>query len=144
MLLTQQELIFGILLFATAAILAYALAGLVFSRDPLARRLRGTEPSNPQHVVAPRRSSREVMVPVMERIGHAAARPFMPKTAAKQSSLRKQLMHAGFYSASGMELVVGLKVILLAMGLVLGYIIGSATGGRWVYVFIYLFGVAGY
>src|SRR5688572_214925 len=144
MLLTQQELIFGILLFATAAVLAYSLSGLVFSKDAVSRRLRSTEPSDPQHVVTPRRSSREVMVPVMERIGHAAARPFMPKTAAKQSSLRKQVMHAGFYSASGMELVVGVKVILLAIGLLTGYFIGSSVGGRWVYVFIYMFGVAGY
>jgi tight adherence protein C len=149
MLLTQQELIFGVLLFATVALLAYALSGMVFSRDPLAKRLRASElPEGPSTgnatAASQRRSGREVVVPVMERIGHAAARPFMPKTAAKQTSLRKKLMHAGFYSASTMEMIVGVKVILLAAGLLAGYALGAAMGGMWTYVLLYLFGVIGF
>ena len=35
------ELLFGVLLFATVVSLAYALSGMVFTHDPLARRLRG-------------------------------------------------------------------------------------------------------
>src|SRR6188474_563437 len=98
----SQEFMFGALLFGTVAILAFALSGLVFQKDPVARRLR-----NEGDDVPPRMGgmsggggavATEAVVPVMERIGHAAARPFMPKTAAKQSTLRKQLMYAGIYT----------------------------------------------
>src|SRR5438093_3826928 len=128
-----QELIFGLCLFATVLVLSFALAGLVFRRDPVTSRLRpmgsddrlggsaAAEPSGrDEGAVRGGRGGRDVVVPVMERIGHAAAKPFMPKTAAKQSSLRRQLMHAGIYSSNAMELVVGLKVILLAAGAVGG------------------------
>src|SRR6266571_4924285 len=105
-MLTHQEMLFGGLLFVTVSALAYALSGIVFTSDPLTRRIRGRarEDAHDENISS-RRSGREMMGPVMERIGHAAARPFMPKSAAKQSSLRKSLMHAGFYSSSAMELV---------------------------------------
>src|SRR5829696_4356208 len=110
--ITNQELLFGALLFGTVAIFSYALSGMVFKRDPLARRLHGDPNDIPQSAPG-LHAGREGMSPMVERISHAAARPFMPKTAVKQSSLRKQLMHAGIYTASAMEAVVGLKVILL-------------------------------
>jgi tight adherence protein C len=143
---TQQELIFAGLLFATVAVLSWAVAGLVFRRDPLAKRLRAAEIHDQEHPSAHRRSGRQVMVPVMERIGHAAAKPFMPKTVAKQSTLRKRLMHAGFYSASSMELVVGVKVILLAVGLIGGYLLASALGGAFLLMIgmIYIGGLIGF
>jgi tight adherence protein C len=81
---------------------------------------------------------------MMERIGHTVSRPFMPTTAAKQSKLRKQLTHAGFYSASSMELVVGLKVILLAVGMIGGYLIGAQFGGMWSFGLLYLGGLIGF
>jgi tight adherence protein C len=143
MLLTQQELIFGLLLFTTVAVMAYALSGFVFSKDPVVKRLRSAEALEP--TAAPmRRSGREVVTPVMERISHAAAKPFMPKTAAKQNTLRKKLVHAGFYSAQSMEMVVGVQVILLAIGLIFGYMVGSMLGGMWTYVLLYTFGVIGF
>jgi tight adherence protein C len=143
-----QELIFGLCLFATVLVLSIALAGLVFRRDPLASRLR---PMGGDDRVAElsadagaSRSGRDMVVPVMERIGHAAARPFMPKTASKQSNLRRQLMHAGIYSSSAMELVVGLKVILLAAGAVGGYLVGSLFGGWFMYVALYVGALVGF
>src|SRR5688572_16079163 len=115
--MVSQEFIFGVLLFATVTALALAMSNLVFRRDPVVRRLRGDAP-----VEAPRATtSREMVVPLMQRVGQAAAKPFMPKSALKQSTLRRQLMNAGIYSASAMELIVGLKVILLAIGAVIGY-----------------------
>jgi tight adherence protein C len=144
MLLTQQELMFGALLFATVSVLAYALSGLVFSRDPVVKRLRSAEVLEGPTLRADRRPGREVVVPVVERIGHAAAKPFMPKSAAKQNTLRRKLMYAGYYSSSAMEMIVGVQVILLAGGLVSGYMIGSIFGGLSTYVFLYAFGVCGF
>jgi tight adherence protein C len=162
-----QEFIFGVCLFATVLALAIALSGLVFRKDPVASRLRPMSPdehggsgmSGPG--IATGAGGRigdmsadeydhrvEPVVPVMERIGHAAGRPFMPKSAAKQSSLRKQLMHAGIYTSNAMEVVVGLKVILLAVGAVAGYAIGnvlaSAGFASWfVYLALYVGAVLG-
>jgi tight adherence protein C len=61
----------------------------------------------------------------LQRIGQAAAKPFIPSSREKQSTLRKKLGQAGIYSASAMRMVVGCKVILLLVGLGLGYAIGS-------------------
>lgn len=140
----RPEMIFGVLLFATVVSLAYALSGMVFTQDPLARRLRGAARHRESDDMTQRRSGREVMAPVVERIGHAAARPFMPKSAKKQSSLRRQLMYAGLYTASAMELVVGLKVILLAAGMIAGYFLGTLIGGFAPFVLLYLGGLIGF
>ena len=172
-----QEFIFGLCLFATVLALAFALSGLVFKKDAVVSRLRPMSPD--EYGGAPLRpmsggrlaersggdwevlddsrgggsagaaSTGELGMPVMERIGHAAGKPFMPKSAAKQSKLRTQLMHAGIYSSSAMELVVGLRVILLAIGAVGGYIIGNILSGvgfaSWfVYVALYAGAVVGF
>src|SRR5437879_6128032 len=141
----SQEMIFGLCLFATVLALSFALSGLVFRRDPLASRLRalapderGEERARPNEHADRAHSGRDMVVPVMERIGHVAARPFMPKSAVKQSNLRRQLMHAGIYSSSAMELVVGMKVILLAAGAVSGYVLGNMVGGWFLYVALYV------
>ncbi len=145
----NEEMVFGGLLFATVAVLAYGLSGLVFRRDALAARLRNDLPDDHGGggggggAVAIARPS-EMVTPVMERLGHAAAKPFMPKTAVKQSSLRRELMYAGIYTASAMEMVVGAKVILLAAGLVVGYLLGAMIGGVFTYLVLYLGGVVGF
>ena len=63
-------------------------------------------------------------VSLFARIGQMAAEPFMPKTREKQSGLRKTLAHAGLYQPSSIRLVTGFKVILLGMGLGVGYLLG--------------------
>jgi len=68
------------------------------------------------------------VVPVLQRIGEAAAQPFMPSTREKQSGMRRDLAKAGIYSASAIAYITGGKVICLVMGLVLGYLAGSAMG----------------
>jgi tight adherence protein C len=50
----------------------------------------------------------------------------MPKTREKVSSIRRQLGHAGIYSASAIKLMTGAKVICLFGGLALGYAGGMA------------------
>src|SRR5918993_3369398 len=139
-----QEFLFGCFLFATVALLAYSLSGVVFRKDPVSRRLRQQHDGDaafdkqlPGGAGVKASAATATVVPMMERIGAVAARPFMPKSAVKQSSIRKQLMHAGIYSAQAMELVVGLKVILLCVGFVVGYALGALIGGGWVVLLLF-------
>src|SRR5947207_11594402 len=141
MQIITPEMIFGAGLFATVAVFAFALSGLVFRRDnEVIQRLRANEPLE----LAPRRSSAEVVGPVVNRISAVAARPFMPKNASKASNLRRDLAHAGIYSASAMEFIVGLKVILMAVGAVGGYLLGNWLGGIFMWMGLYLGAVLGF
>ncbi|HZN66303.1 MAG TPA: type II secretion system F family protein [Tepidisphaeraceae bacterium] len=67
------------------------------------------------------------LMPLLHRIGQAAAEPFMPKTREKQSGVRQSLARAGIYSPSAVKLVTGCKVIFLGLGLVVGYVVGVAA-----------------
>jgi tight adherence protein C len=67
------------------------------------------------------------VMPVIQRIGSAAAQPFMPSSREKQSRLRRELGQAGIYSASAIKLVTGAKVIFMVGGLGLGYLVGTLT-----------------
>ncbi|MEO6437000.1 MAG: hypothetical protein ABIP55_14745, partial [Tepidisphaeraceae bacterium] len=142
-MMLSQEMIFAACLFATVAAAAFALSGFVFRKDPLADRIRGQRQATREREEQTR-GSRELVVPFMERVGHVAARPFMPRNAVKRSSLRKQLMHAGIYSASAMELIVALKVILLGAGVVIGYLVGLMIGGFWIYLTAYVGALVGF
>ena len=139
-----QEVIFATGLFGTIVFLAIALSGLVFRKDPVTERLRAARRASPVDRQEPQRRSREAVAPLMERMGHVAARPFMPRSAVRQSNLRRQLMHAGIYTASAMELVVVMKVILLGFGAVAGYLVGSLMGGLFVYLLGYFGAVIGF
>ena len=66
------------------------------------------------------------LLPLLQRIGQAAAEPFMPKSREKQSGLRHSLARAGIYSPSAVRLMTGCKVIFLVAGLVAGYVVGLA------------------
>src|SRR5437016_9770404 len=72
-------------------------------------------------------SMRSGITPFLQRIGQAAAEPFMPKGRDKQSKLRKQLGQAGIYAPGALKVMTGAKVILLVMGLGLGYAAGVAS-----------------
>jgi tight adherence protein C len=67
------------------------------------------------------------VAPMLQRMGQAAAAPFMPNTREKQSSLRKTLGFAGIYSPNAVKVMTGFKVILLAGGLLSGYLFGTAS-----------------
>jgi tight adherence protein C len=64
------------------------------------------------------------VVPVLQKIGQMAARPFMPKSREKQSGLRRDLARAGIYSPAAIRVVTGAKLILLFVGLGGGYLMG--------------------
>jgi tight adherence protein C len=122
----SQEAIFMVGLFGTVSLLAYWVSGVFFQKeeDPRIKRLKATHDDDQRE-----KTRGPVLAPVMTRMGEAAARPFMPKSAENQSQLRKQLSHAGLYTASAMQMLVGAKVIFLFSGVVLGYITGLLYGG---------------
>src|SRR5215475_13844020 len=68
------------------------------------------------------------MVQMVQKVGQAAAKPFMPNTREKQSDMRKRLGQAGIYSSNAVKVMTGLKVILLGGGIVTGYVIGLNSG----------------
>jgi tight adherence protein C len=62
-----------------------------------------------------------VVMPLLQKVGTAAAEPFMPKSREAQGELRQRLGYAGYYSTSSLKLMTGSKVILLGLGLIGGY-----------------------
>jgi len=73
-------------------------------------------------------SATQAVVPILQKIGQAAAQPFMPKSRQKVSSLRRDLGYAGIYSASAVKLVTGAKVLCLLGGMLIGYLLGTLVG----------------
>ena len=69
---------------------------------------------------------------MLQRVGQAAASPFMPKDPKTQSTLRQRLASAGIYSPAAIRLIIGCKVLLLGAGLVGGYLLGLVVGNMWV------------
>jgi len=63
---------------------------------------------------------------VLQQIGQAAAKPFMPKNTEKQIVIRRNLAKAGIYTPSGIRLVTGAKVICLGIGVVVGWVVGTS------------------
>jgi tight adherence protein C len=67
------------------------------------------------------------VMPMLQRVGQAAAKPFLPNDREKQSTLRKNLGYAGIYHAGAIKVMQGFKVILLGGGILGGYAVGVAT-----------------
>ena len=68
------------------------------------------------------------MVQMVQKVGQAAAKPFMPNTREKQSDIRKRLGQAGIYASNAVRVMTGMKVILLGGGITAGYLIGLNAG----------------
>jgi tight adherence protein C len=84
----------------------------------------------------------KAVTPILQKIGAAAAEPFMPKSREKQSSLRKSLNQAGIYSPAAAKLVTGAKFICLIGGLLGGYVAGVLLD--YTLLFLSLGGLVGY
>jgi tight adherence protein C len=65
---------------------------------------------------------------LFSRLGQAASKPFMPETREKQSELRRRLAMAGIYTPSAIRVVTGFKMILLIVGVLGGYLLGTVMG----------------
>ncbi|HEX8524760.1 MAG TPA: type II secretion system F family protein [Tepidisphaeraceae bacterium] len=125
--MAPEQLILILCIFGAVAMVAFLVSRLFMgSQDgKLRHRLTKTEDQQPTttNVV-----EAKGMKPLLERLGQAAAEPFMPKTREKQSSLKKQLGQAGIYSPKAVKVITGAKVLLLGGGIFGGYAIGMATG----------------
>jgi tight adherence protein C len=117
----EQTLFFGSV-FGTIAAVVYFLSRLLVGgeNEKLRQRLRKTETSSERSRVNP------AVVPILQRIGLAAAEPFMPKSRENHSRLRRDLAYAGIYAPSALKVVQGFKLIGLCAGLAGGYFAGIA------------------
>src|SRR5688500_4425905 len=121
----NESLLIPACAFAAVTLLGYFVTSLLAGRDDgrIRDRLRDRDGENLDSPVL--KSSRAGLRPFLERMGQAAAVPFMPKSREKQSGLRQQLGRAGIYSPQAIRMVTGCKVILLCVGLVGGYVVGA-------------------
>jgi tight adherence protein C len=55
----------------------------------------------------------------------------MPTNREEVSDLRRRLGYAGVYTPSAIKVMVGFKVILLGLGVVVGYALGTMWGFMW-------------
>jgi tight adherence protein C len=79
---------------------------------------------------------------MMERVGQAAAKPFMPTSSEKQSKIKQTLATAGIYDPSATRMVSGFKAICLVVGFVGGYFAGAAMDST--FLGLSVGGIAGY
>jgi tight adherence protein C len=121
----NETILAVILVFATAAAIAFALSRLLIGSagdSRLRGRLKNAADDDASQIAQQPRG----MAPMLQKVGQAAAAPFMPNTREKQSSLRRQLGYAGIYSPAAVKVMTGFKVILLVGGLGGGYLVGLA------------------
>ncbi len=122
----NNDLLIPVFTCGAVALLCYFVSSLVMTRDDgkIRERLRdGQGDDDPL-----RTQAKPAITPLLQRMGQAASRPFMPKTREKQSGLRTQLSRAGIYSPQAIRMVTGCKVIFLGVGLVGGYVAGTLCG----------------
>jgi tight adherence protein C len=108
---------------------AVALVGFFLTRlmvgkgdDRLQKRLTATAYDDDKP------TARKTVRQMVEQVGQAAAKPFMPTTREKQSGMRATLARAGMYQPSAIKAVTGFKVIALCLGVAVGYGLGSYFG----------------
>lgn len=109
--------------FGAVVLLGYFVTQLL--ANPAAKQLR----ERLSAATAPRpaaRQKRTGLLPLLQRVGQAAAAPFMPKSREKQSGIRHNLARAGIYSPSAVRMMAGCKVICLCAGVLGGYLAGLA------------------
>lgn len=110
-------------IFGAVTLVVYAIGAMLFNRDDgkLRDRLAVNSPLRP---ATPTGRS---FLSLLTRLGQTAAKPFMPSTREKQSSLRRSLGLAGIYSPSAVKVMTGCKVIFLGLGIIGGYVMGMAA-----------------
>jgi tight adherence protein C len=81
--------------------------------DPLARRRR-------EEAVATGGRKNDAMTRMLEASAPALARPLQPKSEQDIGKLKMKLSHAGFRSQAAPQIFLGIKVVMLAIGVVLG------------------------
>src|SRR5580704_5109187 len=130
----SQEALIILLAFGSIAVMVYFVSMLLFKNEgdeKLRSRLQGKSEST--SVVKKDAGSG---TNIFKQLRELAARPFMPSSREKQSSLQRELAKAGVYSPAALRTVQGSKVIGIALGLILGYAGGWFMGGMLLYLAI--------
>lgn len=136
----NQETLIILTAFGSIAILVYFVSMLLFKGDggdKLKARLQGKSEAQ-----VLKKDSSGGVTPLLKALGEAAAKPFMPSSREKQSSLQRELARAGMYSPATMRTVQGSKVIGIALGLMSGY--GAAWFLGSTLLFVGVGGLIGY
>src|SRR6185369_14507979 len=81
--------------------------------DPLARRRR-------EEGTATGGKKNDAVTRMLEASAPALAKPLQPKTEKDIGKLKMKLSHAGFRSPGAPQMFLGLKVVMLALGVVFG------------------------
>jgi tight adherence protein C len=139
MIMNDQVLLYVCVGGAVSAVAFFVSRVAVGDKDhKLRRRLN----SNSALEQRPAAGASQTVVPMLQKIGQAAAEPFMPKSREKQSSMRRDLAYAGIYNPSAVKVVQGCKLICLIGGLLAGYLTGVLMQN--VMLYISLGGLIGY
>ena len=115
----NDQQLFMLCIFGVVTLLIYGIVRLISRSDTqrISQRLTG-------QVQADKPDSSAVRIKEMaQKIGQAAAKPFMPETREKQSALRRKLGLAGIYSSTAVKTLIGCKVIFMFAGLLSGYLV---------------------
>jgi tight adherence protein C len=135
----SQEMMIILLASGSIALLVYFVSMLIFKGEGDGKLLSRLQGKSDVDVVKKETGG---VAPMLKSLGEAVSKPFMPSTREKQSTLQKELSRAGIYSAAAMRTVQGSKVIGIAVGLILGYVAGMATGSM--LLFVGIGGLVGY
>jgi tight adherence protein C len=122
----DPQIIFVVCIFGAIAAIVFWVSKSFMGNGDSRLRDRLTDSGSGDSVDKEKRTLKQDVVPMLQKIGQAAAEPFMPKTRERQSSMRKNLGYAGIYSPSAMKVMTGFKVIFLCMGLAIGYGVGQS------------------
>jgi tight adherence protein C len=130
----SQEGMIILLAFGSISVLVYFVSMLLFKSggdEKLRSRLQGKVEATSVLKKEPGAGSN-----IFKQLREMAAKPFMPSSREKQSSLQRELAKAGVYSPAALRTVQGSKVIGIALGLILGYAAGWFMGGMLLYLAI--------
>jgi tight adherence protein C len=118
--------------FASVAALTYWVSTLLFGGDDEGK-LRSRLQGKGQGLSVEKKSTGTVG-PLLQQLGQAASKPFMPNSREKQSAMQRELRRAGIYSASALRTVQGAKFLGIGMGIIIGYVLSLFLGDFMLYV----------
>ncbi|HYE17489.1 MAG TPA: type II secretion system F family protein [Tepidisphaeraceae bacterium] len=122
----DEQTLFLACVVGAVALGAFFVAKIAFGKgDGKLRQRLSNRPSEVEAVKAETGAGRAKEI--FQKIGTAAAKPFMPETREKMSALRRKLSAAGIYSPAAIRTVTGMKVIFLAVGVIGGYAVGMVA-----------------
>jgi len=122
--------------FASIAALTYWISTLLIgdeAQGKLRSRLQGKGKTSVE---------KKAVTPLLQQLGAAASKPFMPSSREKQSRLQSELRRAGVYSTSAMRTIQGAKFIGISLGVMLGYVLSLFLDN--LLLFVSLLGLIGY